>query len=249
MLGANWDVTEEKLREKELERSNKDLGAFAYVASHDLKSPLRGIRQLATWIEEDLDTVPIEISDHIALMKTRINRMENLLDNLLSYSRAGKTESNEVIEAVDTHLFIEELFSFISPPPSFKLRLHGDFPCIQVCKPLLQQVLQNLMGNAIKHRVSDEGELGIWIDQTPEKLYFHVADDGNAIEKAYHDRIFEMFQTLKPRDTVEGSGMGLAIVKRIVQNQGGELGLKTHEPKNSDGYSNEFYFTWPKKSP
>ena len=102
--GVTWDITEEKVREQELERSNKDLETFAYVASHDLKAPLRGIRQLANWIIEDIETPSPQVNEHIELMETRIGRLEHLLDDLLAYSRvdshARTLEETDLVDAL-----------------------------------------------------------------------------------------------------------------------------------------------------
>jgi len=245
MRGANWDVTEERLREIELQRSNRDLTTFAYVASHDLKAPLRGIRQLASWIEEDIDLPSNEVRENLQLMKSRISRVEALLDDLLSYSRIGR-EEDTYQETTCCDKLVREIYDYLTPPEEFSLIIESSLPEIVTQKALLEQVLNNLIGNAIKYRQCDSGSVFVGAKRYQQGFYFYVADNGNAIDYCYHKRIFEMFQTLQPRDSVEGSGMGLAISKRIVENRGGRLFLRNPESSKANSrYSNEFIFSWP----
>ncbi|MEK9765055.1 MAG: PAS domain-containing protein [Thalassolituus sp.] len=246
MRGANWDITEEISRQQELERSNQDLSTFAYIASHDLKAPLRGIRQLASWIEEDLPDVPDSVAGHIDLMKGRISRLESLLDDILAYSRAGRLPEEKTREVVDSHQLISEIWDVLSPPPDAQLILKGGFPTLSTHKSLLEQVIMNLLSNAIKHRDSTPCTVTVWSEPAAEANMhrFHIADANPVIAEKYHDRIFQMFQTLRPRDEVEGSGMGLAITKKQVEGKGGQLTLQIH-PQTSAGIHNEFTFTWP----
>ena len=247
MRGANWDITEEKLREAELERSNRDLSTFAYVASHDLKAPLRGIRQLASWIREDLPDPPAEVNEHIELMQGRIERLESLLDDLLAYSRASQAGDRYQKEVVSPEVILRDVFEILTPPDEVTLTIQGSFEAITVEKPLFEQVLINLLGNAIKHRTEAGGQIRVWAEDNPTHYEFHVADTNTPIAEEYHLKIFEMFQTLRPRDEVEGSGMGLAIPRRILHERGGKIRVITHTDETDDvPTGNEFIFTWPR---
>lgn len=225
----------------ELERSNKELATFAHVASHDLKSPLRGVVQLATWIEEDLREGSLEtIPEHMRLLHRRIQRMENLLDDLLAFSRAGRVEGG--LSRVAAGDLARDLFELQSPPPGLLLELPGGLPSFTTLVTPFEQVLRNLFSNAIKHHDRPAGR--IRLDCTAEDDFgyaFTVTDDGPGIPPQYHERVFGMFQTLRPRDKVEGSGMGLALVKKIVETYGGKVVIE------SDGIRGcRVTFTWPR---
>ena len=247
MRGANWDITEEKLREQELERSNRDLERFAYVASHDLKAPLRGIRQLASWIEEDLPDPPESVKSHISMMNKRVARLEHLLEDILTYSRSG-SETNNPTEEVNFDSLIREIFESLCPDRTLTLNITS-IPPQRVPSPTkLSQVLQNMLSNAIKHKGDSSEHLLVTTAVDKGRVVIEVMDQNPQIPEEYRQRIFEMFQTLRPRDQVEGSGMGLAIAERIVNSMGGSL---SYHPAPVDQktanirYSNVFSFTWP----
>ena len=224
---------------KELARINDDLNSFAYVASHDLKAPLRGITQLATWIAEDLgDTLGSDAQTHMRLMHSRIARMEMLLEDLLAYSRAGR--SDDEIVAVDTGKLVRDIFELAAPEKSIRLQVAADMPVLQTRKVPLELVFRNLINNAIKHHDKAQGVINVSARATAEGVEFAVRDDGPGILPEHQQRVFAMFQTLKPRDEVEGSGIGLALVKKAVESVGGVVTLE------SDGQQGcTFRFTWP----
>ena len=240
------DITARKSQEQalvqrsaELERSNKELATFAYVASHDLRSPLRGISQLSEWTAEDMPTdMPPEIDAHLKLMRSRVARMERLLDDLLSYSQVGRIQGD--IAPVDVAELCRESFDLLAPPPGFALELSGDLPRIATRKTPLSQVFQNLIGNAIKHRDRDTGTIAIAGRAVAGGHAYIVADDGPGIPPQFHERIFGLFQTLRPRDEVEGSGMGLALARKQVELYGGRIVVRS-----DGGRGTAFEFTWP----
>ncbi|MCW8889764.1 MAG: ATP-binding protein [Sedimenticola sp.] len=243
------DITERKAAENEirrytrdLEQSNQELDKFAYIASHDLKSPLRGIDQLASWITEDLgEQLNDETAEHLRLMRSRLNRMERLLDDLLTYSRIGRKAF--VIKPVDVREMIEGLWSLHSVPEHFELKLTGEYPLFNTLETPLEQVFRNLISNSIKHFTGVKGIIEITASAQPSGYTFSIRDNGPGIEPKHQERVFGMFQTLRSRDDVEGSGMGLAIVKKIVENYGGTIRLE------SDGkHGTCFIFTWPDES-
>ena len=244
------DITERKLLElrlaqgaRELQRSNEELEQFAYVASHDLKAPLRGIENLVGWIEEDLEgTLTGDTQTNMTLLKSRVRRLESLLDDLLAYSRAGRADGT--VAKVDTRALVGELAVLVSPPEGFEVTGAAGLPTLRAARAPLTQVLQNLINNAIKHH--DNPLAGhIRVDAVPATggfVEFTVTDDGPGIPEQFRERVFGMFQTLRPRDQVEGSGMGLAIVRKLVERQGGTVWLAAGE----GGRGVAAHFTWPR---
>jgi len=228
----------------ELKRSNADLDGLAYAASHDLKAPLRGIRNLANWIEADVEaTATPEIRENLRLLKVRVERLAGLLDGLLAYARAGS--KIEIAEQFDTKQLVAEIGEYLSPPAGFVIETPRAMPTLFSPKPPLEQVLRNLIGNAIKHHDGPGGRVEITARDVGDAVEFRVQDDGPGIPLEFHERIFQMFQTLKSRDEVEGSGLGLAIVKKIVEGLGGSIHVESlSEPRRT-----VFAFTWPKEIP
>jgi PAS domain S-box-containing protein len=224
---------------KMLEDRNRELDQFAYVTSHDLKAPLRGIANLSQWIEEDFGReVPAEVRSHLDLLRGRINRMESLIDGILLYSRIGRTTNSQ--EPVDVRALLEEIVDLLAPPPDVIVVSNLDLPPIKAQRMPLQQVLSNLIGNAIKHRGGKPVTITVDAQVRGGLVEFSVRDTGPGIAPPYHERIFGIFQTLVSRDKVEGSGLGLALVKKIVEHQGGKVRLESDE-----GQGAAFFFTWP----
>jgi len=236
--------TEKSLQKytRELERSNKDLNEFAYVASHDLKAPLRGIMQLAAWIEEDIkDDLDEQTREYLHLLHNRTQRLEQLLNDLLAYSRVGRKHGD--IKTVAVGPLSTELFRLLNPPPSFTLVCDENLPSLNTFAVPLEQILRNLINNAIKHHDKSTGTIRISAKPTASGFDFAVADDGPGIAPAQQQRIFGIFQTLKPRDEVEGSGMGLAIVKKLLDN------YHCHIRVESDGVrGTTMHFNWPSET-
>ena len=240
LVGTFQDVSERKYFIEELSRSNIELNNFAYVASHDLKSPLRGIDQLATWLEEDLaNKLEVDDIEHLRLMRVRINRMEQLLDDLLAYSRSGK--KGELTKKIDLNLLIKEVFDLFNVKQSFRLEYDNILPTFETESIPLTQVFRNLINNAIKHHDQGQGEIHISSTQENGFYVFRICDDGPGIPPEHDELVFTMFQTLRPRDEVEGSGMGLSIVKKIVTSFGGDIGLERQATQRGICVR----FTWP----
>jgi PAS domain S-box-containing protein len=233
-------------RTQELERSNRELDRFAYVASHDLKAPLRAIDNLSTWLYQDaFDLLPTASQEHLQKLRGRVRRMERLLDDLLAYSRAGRVQ--HALQEVDCDALVRSVFDLLAPPTGFRLTVHDALPVIYTQRVPLETVLRNLMGNAIKHHHRSDGHIEVsarWLDAEETIVEFSVRDDGPGMAAEYHERIFDLFQTLQPRDQVEGSGMGLAIVKKTVESVGGLISVDSTE-----GIGACFRFTWPAKQP
>ncbi|MEM8597662.1 MAG: ATP-binding protein [Pseudomonadota bacterium] len=233
---AYLDIQEKANR---LERSNKELDSFAYVASHDLKAPLRVIDNSSRWLEEDLEPFLNEDTrESLALLRNRVARMDQLLDDLLEHSRIGRAEPSRTL--VGGRDLIEDVIILAAAPEGLRIRANAGFDAIKVPSVPLRTVLLNLVSNAVKHHDREEGRIDISVIERPGWLEFAVCDDGPGIPNQHRNKVFEMFQTLKPRDQVEGSGMGLAIVKKTVELAGGHVWLPPTE-----GRGCTVLFSWP----
>jgi signal transduction histidine kinase len=230
-----------------LARSNQDLEAFAYVAAHDLRSPLRAIRSLSTWIEEDLKEHLVgESKENLALLRARVKRMEDLLQSLLDYSRAGRATGD--VADVDVASMAREAWDLLGAPEGFRLELAPDLPRFRAARAPFEQVVRNLLSNATKHHDRPTGVVSLSADGPRDGAFaFTVTDDGPGIPPEYHEQVFGMFKTLKPRDKVEGSGMGLALVKRLVERHGGTVRIAspTRADAGGGGRGTTLRFTWP----
>jgi signal transduction histidine kinase len=225
----------------ELARSNEDLDNFAYIASHDLKAPLRGIRNLTDWISEDVKgKVEGDTIANLALLHTRVERLDMLVDSLLQYSRVGRLIY--AVEEIDTADLIADIADYIAPPKGFTVAYRGEAPLILSKRAPLEQVLRNLIGNGLKHHDQTEGTVTVSVRDLGDLIEFQIEDDGPGIDPKFHERIFKIFQTLKSRDTLEASGMGLAIVKKAVERHGGTITVESAPPRRGT----IFVFTWAK---
>ncbi|MGK4003533.1 PAS domain S-box protein [Sorangium sp. So ce1036] len=246
-FGTYTDIDEQKRAEEErqrlvqaLERSNKELDQFAYVTSHDLKAPLRGIANLSQWIEEDLnDKMTPESRRQLDLLRGRVHRLENLIDGILSYSRAGRIR--EKPEAIDVGKLLREIVELLAPPPETRVAIAPDMPTLVTERAPLQQTFLNLISNALKHAGRADPEVRIGARDAGPFWEFSVSDNGTGIAPEYHDRIWGIFQTLKARDEVEGTGIGLSVVQKIVLSKGGRAWVES-----AVGAGATFRFTWPK---
>lgn len=221
----------------------RELDQFAYVASHDLKAPLRGIANLAQWIQDDTgDRLAAESIEHMRLLQGRVHRMEALIDGILAYSRAGRVLKSP--EAVDTGTLVREVIELLAPPSGVTIQVPPQMPTLNAERVPLQQVFLNLIGNAVKYTRAERHDPVIRIDwrDAGNAFEFSVSDNGPGIEPEYHERIWGIFQTLAPRDKVEGTGIGLAVVRKIVETRDGFVSLES-----SPGQGAIFRFIWPKK--
>lgn len=221
-----------------LESSNRELDQFAYVASHDLKAPLRGIANLAQWIEDDLgDRLDGQIRDHLHLLRGRVVRLENLIGGVLAYSRAGRDRSEQA--SVDVAALVAEVWELLAPPMTARLDIATPLPQLWTSRVQLQQVLLNLIGNAVKYNPDRELQITVAARRNGRRWEFSVADNGVGIAPELADKIWGLFQTLERRDKVESTGIGLAVVRKIVESHGGKAWVES-EP----GRGATFRFTW-----
>jgi PAS domain S-box-containing protein len=246
VLSAIVDITERvkanrslELYAEELRRSNEELDSFAYVASHDLKAPLRAIGMLARWVEEDADgALPPASQEHLATLRQRVTRLERLLEDLLQYSRVGRVSAES--ERLDLPQVVAGVIEIVGLTQQFEVVVQPDLPTVRGHRAPLEQVFLNLIANAIKHHDRDSGRIEIGCRRRDGEVELWVEDDGPGIPKRFQERVFGMFQTLRPRDDVEGSGMGLAIIRKIVETYGGRIWIESPGDRGS-----RFVFTWP----
>lgn len=231
----------EKLNE-ELLAANKELNDFAYVVSHDLKAPLRGIGSLASWLAADYEDVLDEQGkEQLRLLLDRAKRMEALIESVLQYSRIGRIR--ESMEKVDFNELVDAVLEMVDLPPDVSVTVPGRLPRVNCERTRMQQVLQNLIGNAVKFSDKPAGIVTVSCKDAGEFWEFAVADNGPGIDPRYHDQIFQIFQTLAPAgDKEDGTGIGLTLVKKIVEMHGGTVRVES-EP----GVGSTFFFTLPKE--
>ncbi|UII32943.1 ATP-binding protein [Fulvivirga ulvae] len=224
-----------------LKKQNRELNQFSYVVSHDLKAPLRAIFKLSEWIEEDLgNNIPEDVKTNLQTLRGRVFRLEALINGLLEYSKIGRKDVSQ--ENVDTQKLISDIIDLHQPPARIKINIQSGMPVFYTKKILLQQVFSNLIGNAIKYNNKAAGLISIGVNGNSDYFRFIVEDNGMGISPAYHDKIFTIFQTLEARDQVEGTGIGLSIVKKSVEEVGGHIKVESEEDKGA-----RFIFTWPRE--
>ena len=225
---------------EQLRKQNEELNQFTYVVSHDLKAPLRAIFKLSEWIEEDLgNAMPPESKRNMQILRARVFRLEGLINGLLEYSKIGRI--NVSSERLDVHRLLKETIDLLNPPSHIRINIQRGMPVFHTKKYLLQQVFVNLISNAIKYNDKAEGVIDIAVNDHGEFYRFVVEDNGMGIDSAYHEKIFDIFQTLQSRDKQESTGVGLAIIKKSVEDMGGTIAVESAQQKGA-----RFIFTWPK---
>ena len=238
-----------------LNSRNQELAEFAYATAHDLKTPLRGIATLSEWIEEEVKPYSSEQLDlNIQLLRQRTYRLNNLIDGLWEYSNLGQTPVTP--EPIELATFLEEIKTALVLPPNFKIEVHPTDLQMIVSKSHLRKVLEELLENALKHhdalaitehdlgggsQHTHHGQIGIRVELTRTQIEFVITDDGPGIEREHRQRVFRLFETLKPRDVQESTGIGLAISKKLVDRVGGKIWLAT--PPSGKGLA--VHFLWP----
>jgi light-regulated signal transduction histidine kinase (bacteriophytochrome)/HAMP domain-containing protein len=238
LAAANERLAETVLN---LRRSNKELQDFAYVAAHDLKAPLRGIGTLADWIASDYaDRFDEPGRQQLDLLKRRVTRLADLISGILHYSEIGRMTNRP--EVVDLGKLVPETIARLDPPAHIQIVVRGGLPSLVGEKARLEQVFHNLIDNAIKFMDKPQGRIEIGCTDQDRAWQFGVTDNGPGIEERYFEKIFQIFQTLAPRDQHESTGIGLPIVKKIVELFGGRIWVES-----KPGLGSTFFFTFPKQ--
>lgn len=235
-------LQQRELRENNdlLQRTNKQLDEFVYIVSHDLKAPLRGLASLAAFLEDEIgDNPKPEIADLLMMMKSRTGRMQQMIDGILHYSRLANTKGNK--EVVDVKDLINNIIDLVSPPDSISFHISDKLPKIICEKIKLHEVFQNLISNAIKYNDKAEGKIEICCIEKEDEFEFMVKDNGVGIRPEHQEKIFGLFQTLLPKDQCESTGIGLTIVKKIVESENGRITVNS-----KFGEGSTFCFTWNK---
>ncbi|MHC4511685.1 MAG: sensor histidine kinase, partial [Planctomycetota bacterium] len=247
-IGVIRDISERKRADlkqakllKEVENINQELNDFASIVSHDLKAPLRGVKTLTNWILTDYaDKLDEDGTENMNLLSSQVDWMYQLIEGVLEYSRVGRVKEEKVW--VNLNELVPTIVEMVSPPENIAITVKSDLPMVMCEQTRMTQVFQNLLSNAIKYMNKPQGRVEVGCDEQEGFWKFSVADNGPGIEEKYFDKIFKIFQTLSPRDKSESTGVGLTIIKKIVELYGGRIWL---ESKVGDGST--FFFTLPKQ--
>jgi signal transduction histidine kinase len=227
---------------KKVDNVNAELKDFASIVSHDLKAPLRGIKVLANWILEDCrDKFDEKANEQMNLLLSRVERMHNLIDGVLQYSRAGREEAKGPVQ-VNLEQFVPEVIDMVNPPENIKVNVDGMPPLIECQETHMMQLFQNLLNNAIKYMDKSEGFIKIGCAEEGNFWKFSIADNGPGIEEKHFERIFRMFQVISDKEESEGTGVGLTVAKKIVELYGGKIWVESKV-----GQGSIFFFTLPKQ--
>ncbi|NHJ33535.1 MAG: PAS domain S-box protein, partial [Asgard group archaeon] len=249
------NITEQKYRETEnlqlvqklqkvnfeLEKTNQELQEFAYIVSHDLKAPLRGIHSLAEFLKGDYyELIDDKGREYLELLMDRIKRLDYLIHAILEYSRIGRVQK----KLVDINLndLLTEVIDLLAPPENIQIKIDCDLPTMYGERIRVSQIFQNLLSNAIKFMDKSQGVIKVDCKEEDDYWQFSVADNGPGIEEKHFKKIFQMFQTLNSRDNLESTGAGLAICKKIVEYHNGKIWVESELNEGS-----KFLFTLPKQ--
>ncbi len=253
LLEAFVDITDRRKAEQELEKLNKDLESavwelrrankelqeFAYITAHDLKTPLRGIGTLADWISTDYaDKFDKEGKQQVKLLVEKAKQMSALIDDILQYSKLGHSSPEK--QQVDLNTVLSEVIAGIDPPENIEITIENELPVLLCERTQIMQVFQNLLSNAVKYMGKPEGQIKVGCVEQDGFWKFSVADNGPGINEKYFKKIFKIFQTLSLQDRVDSTGIGLSIVKKIVELNAGIVWVESEPGKGST-----FFFTMP----
>jgi two-component system, LuxR family, sensor kinase FixL len=241
-LAALNEELEQRVQQRtaQLEAVNTELKDFAYVVSHDLKAPLRGITRISNWLLSDYaEAFDAQGQEMLDLLESRVRRMDRLIDGVLQYSRVGRIV--ETREDLDLNILVADVIDSLAPPPQIQIVVETPLPILKAEPTRMTQLFQNLLSNAIKFMDKPEGHIRIAATDAGDQWTFTVADDGPGIAPRHHTRIFQIFQTVTPSDEQEVNGVGLCIVKKIVESYGGTIWVESEV-----GEGSTFFFTLPK---
>ena len=234
--------SQEKMAEllQEVKKANQELNNFAYIVSHDLKAPLRGISSVSAWLLHDYgDQFDDAGKNLINLMKNRVIQMNNLINGILEYSQVGNVKKER--QPINLNDVVTDVVDLLTPPENIQIEIRKILPIVEFEKTRIKQVFQNLLSNAIKFIDKPQGQ--IIIDYTEENTYwqFSITDNGLGIEEKYFDKIFQVFQKLSNDEDSDSTGIGLSLVKKIVEMYGGNVWVESEV-----GQGSTFFFTLKK---
>lgn len=245
-IAIRAEITQQKALEernieimKNLEAANQDLKDFAYIVSHDLKAPLRGISSLANWLIDDYsEKLGAEGKEQLGLIASRVVRLGKMVDGILAYSRAGRHLEDRLKVNLDD--VVRNVIELLAPPSHITIQIVSPLPQVVMEYYKAQQVFQNLLSNAIKFMDKPTGHISISCIRVESCWRFTIADNGPGIEAKYCDKIFDLFQTLNRRDAVESTGIGLSLIKKIIDLESGKVWVES-----TVGEGTSFHFTLP----
>lgn len=224
---------------EELERSNRALDEFAHAVSHDLRAPLRSLAHYCRWIEEDLGEAAGPAAEHLAGLASQVARMQGMIEGVLRFARAGRLEAQP--EPVDVGALVADVGHMLAPPPGIRITGDAALPTLVTERAPLLQVLLNLVGNAVAHG-GEAVRVHVSAEDRGAATEFVVADTGPGVPPALRDRVWGLFQTGAGGAEAKGTGIGLALVKRLVEDRGGRTWID-----EAPGGGATFRFTWPKQ--
>jgi PAS domain S-box-containing protein len=238
---VSTEITKRKQIELELINKNSELEEFTYILSHDLKAPVRQIKQLTKSIEEDFGSEFSEdCKETFELLTSRANKLNSLIDGILDYSRADYKNTED--QLVNLNLLVKDLIDNTEKPNNLKIEILNELPSVRANEVKMDQIFENLIGNAIKYMDKPNGLIKIKVDDTASDLYrFEISDNGPGIEEKFLETIFNVFVTAHGSQRSDSTGIGLAVTKKIINAYGGQIGCNSVVSKGST-----FWFTWPK---
>ena len=222
-----------------LQYQNEQLNDYAHLVSHDLKSSIRSLSALLSWIKEDCgEKIGEESVDNLNLMEEKIEKMDKFLEDIINYSEIGAKSLKS--NTIDLNKKVAKIIDSIHIPKNINIVVKGNLPVLKADARKLRQVFQNLISNAVNFNNKEVGLVEIGVEETEDLYTFSIQDNGPGIPEEYHEKIFNTFTTLGYQE--KSTGMGLSIVKRVLDLYGGEIWLKSEVTKGTT-----FYFTIPKK--
>ncbi len=234
------NITERKMMELELREINTSLEEFTYVASHDLRSPLRGISDLLQWIREDLEPESNpDVFRNLERITVRVQKMEQLIDNLLTYARAGRKVKE--IQSINIQEFLDDIVEFLQVPESFNIEYDIELKSLLSPHTPLETVLRNVISNAVKHHDQGSGTIRLSCVAENNLCHFSICDDGPGIPESAIERIFRLFQTVTTAER-QNTGIGLSVTRRIVEAHGGRITVE----QNTHQRGVTFHIWWPR---
>jgi len=239
-MAVQNEIIEEK--SAELQKSNNRLKEFAYIVSHDLKAPLRGIRNIAAWIKEDCGQSLNETGHmHLQLMDKQIQKMENLIKAVLEYSKSGIAKNSA--EWINLDDLIRDVVEMVEIDANTRFTIRLRVPEMKGTKVVISQVLQNLLSNSVKHNKKMVKEVEVEVTEDGNQIRFMVSDNGPGIAISDHEKVFDLFQNLRANTDYESSGIGLAVARKLIEESGGKMWVESDSGKGA-----RFYFSVPKNT-